>query len=211
MPMLLKAHEGHIINTSSINGFWACLGPQNTHTAYSTAKFAVKGFTEALLVDLKLNAPHIKVSLVMPGHIGTSISLNASRILGHPEPSEMTTEALAEVRQRIAARGMPVDGIDDEQLKVLLQQQREDFRDNAPVSSAEAADIILDGVRQEQWRILIGDDAHDLDRIVREFPEEAYDDSMTMRLIDSAEKRGVNVSARRAAFELFMKNSKDLI
>lgn len=204
MPMLLKADEGHIINTSSVNGFWACLGPQTTHTAYSTAKFAVKGFTEALLVDLKLNAPHIKVSLVMPGHIGTSISLNASRILGHPEPAEMTTEALVEIRRRIEARGFPTEGIDDEQLKMLLQQQREEFRDNAPVSSAQAADIILDGVRQERWRILVGDDACDLDRLVREFPEEAYDSIMLERLLEAAEERGLDVSERRAAFALFM-------
>src|SRR5579863_9511106 len=64
LPMMLKASEGHIVNTSSVNGFWASLGPQVPHTAYSAAKFAVKGFTEALINDLKLNAPHIKCSVV---------------------------------------------------------------------------------------------------------------------------------------------------
>src|SRR6266480_1227089 len=73
LPMLQKADEGHIVDTSSVNGFWATVGPGVSHTAYSAAKFAVKGFTEALINDLRLNAPHIKCSVVMPGHIGTPI------------------------------------------------------------------------------------------------------------------------------------------
>jgi len=64
LPMLQNAEEGHIVNTSSINGFWASVGPRIPHTAYSAAKFAVKGFTEALITDLRINAPHIKCSVV---------------------------------------------------------------------------------------------------------------------------------------------------
>ena len=71
MPLLVASDEGHIVNTSSVNGFWAALGPGTPHTAYSAAKFAVKGFTEALIIDLRLNAPHVHASVVMPGHIGT--------------------------------------------------------------------------------------------------------------------------------------------
>ena len=80
LPMLLKADEGHIVNTSSVNGFWASVGMGVSHTAYSAAKFAVKGFTEALINDLRLNAPHIKCSVVMPGHIGTSIVSNTRKV-----------------------------------------------------------------------------------------------------------------------------------
>jgi NAD(P)-dependent dehydrogenase (short-subunit alcohol dehydrogenase family) len=57
--MLQNAEESHIINTSSINGFWASVGSRIPHTAYSAAKFAVKGFTEALITDLRINAPII--------------------------------------------------------------------------------------------------------------------------------------------------------
>ncbi len=67
LPLLLASSEGHLINTSSVNGFWASLGPLTAHTSYSAAKFAVKGFTEALINDFRINAPHVKVSLVMPG------------------------------------------------------------------------------------------------------------------------------------------------
>ena len=58
-----------VVNTSSVNGFWASIGPHLPQTAYAAAKFAVKGFTEALITDLRINAPHIKCSVVMPGHI----------------------------------------------------------------------------------------------------------------------------------------------
>ena len=44
MPMLEASESGHIINISSVNGFWACMAPTMEHTAYSAAKFAVKGF-----------------------------------------------------------------------------------------------------------------------------------------------------------------------
>ena len=42
------------------------------------------------------------------------------------------------------------------------------FRDEAPTTAAAAAKIILDGVKAERWRILVGDDAHKLDERVRQ-------------------------------------------
>src|SRR5690606_30758818 len=63
VPLLIKSDSGCLVNTSSVNGFWASLGPGVAHTAYSSAKFAVKGFSEALLEDFKLNAPHVKVAV----------------------------------------------------------------------------------------------------------------------------------------------------
>ena len=90
-----------------MNGFWACLGPGTAHTAYSAAKFAVKGFTEALIIDLRLNAPHVKVSLVMPGHIGTSIVLNTRGGARPAEPEgDDAPRSCAPVRERIAQRGL---------------------------------------------------------------------------------------------------------
>ncbi len=69
MPMLVASKEGHLINTSSVNGFWASIGPLTAHTAYSAAKFAVKGFSEALIYELK--AFGIKVRIIEPGPIET--------------------------------------------------------------------------------------------------------------------------------------------
>ena len=89
LPLLIKSPEGVLVNTSSVNGFWATLGPGIPHTAYSTAKFAVKGFSEALIEDLRTNAPHVRVVLVMPGHVGTDIVANSMRAHGMPPADEL--------------------------------------------------------------------------------------------------------------------------
>src|SRR5258706_2285208 len=49
------------------------------------------------------------------------------------------------------------------------------FLEDAPMTAAQAARIILDGVKAERWRILVGDDAHRLDERVRQTPERAYE------------------------------------
>ena len=98
LPLLLKAEEGHIVNTSSVNGFWASIGPHLPQTAYAAAKFAVKGFTEALITDLRINAPHIKCSVVMPGHIGTSIPLNTRKVQSGNQADAMDATQLAQAR-----------------------------------------------------------------------------------------------------------------
>jgi NAD(P)-dependent dehydrogenase (short-subunit alcohol dehydrogenase family) len=177
LPLLVASSEGYIVNTSSVNGFWASLGPGVPHTAYSAAKFAVKGFTEALLNDLRTYAPHVKAAVVMPGHIGTSIAINSRIILGKPSPENMTAEELADDRRRLKGRGISTEGVSDDQLRAFVRRRMDFFRDQAPVTSAQAATAILDGVRNEQWRILVGEDAQNIDRRVREEPESAYEPS----------------------------------
>jgi NAD(P)-dependent dehydrogenase (short-subunit alcohol dehydrogenase family) len=175
LPMLLKADEGHIVNTSSVNGFWGSIGPRVPHTAYSAAKFAVKGFTEALITDLRINAPHIKCSVVMPGHIGTSIVANSRKIHGGSEAADMNATQIAQARARLASTGRDVSDLSDDDVRNLVAERERRFREEAPTSAAEAARIILDGVRAERWRILVGEDAHQLDDRVRRAPEQAYD------------------------------------
>ena len=162
LPLLRNASEGHIVNTSSINGFWATLGPGRPHTAYSAAKFAVKGFTEALIEDLAVNAPHIKCSVVMPGHIGTEIAGNSMRIQGGVEE---------ELNFLLADQGIDPKSLTEDQ---IIEMANASFRDTAPMSPAEAAKVILDGVRVGKWRILVGKDAEFLDKCVRADPENAY-------------------------------------
>ncbi|MHB1855108.1 MAG: SDR family NAD(P)-dependent oxidoreductase [Acidimicrobiales bacterium] len=174
LPLLIAAEEARLVNTSSVNGFWASLGPGVPHTAYSTAKFAVKGFSEALIEDLRINAPHVGVSVVMPGHIGTDIVANSRRYFGRPEPDELTDTDLDATRQLLAGRGMPGD-LPADQVRDIVKMMEEGFRTSAPLSAADAAKIILDGVRAGRWRILVGDDARLLDEQVRADPEGAYD------------------------------------
>jgi NAD(P)-dependent dehydrogenase (short-subunit alcohol dehydrogenase family) len=175
LPMLLKAEEGHIVNTSSVNGFWASVGPRIPHTAYSAAKFAVKGFTEALIADLKINAPHVKCSVVMPGHIGTSITANSRKIQSGGEAEDFGPTQIAQARARIASMGREVSQLSDEDIRKLVAERDRRFREEAPTSAAQAVAIILDGVKAERWRILVGPDAHIIDEMVRKSPEQAYD------------------------------------
>jgi NAD(P)-dependent dehydrogenase (short-subunit alcohol dehydrogenase family) len=171
LPLLVAAPEAHLVNTSSVNGFWASLGPGVPHTAYSAAKFAVKGFSEALLEDLRLHAPHVSVSVVMPGHIGTDIVLNSGQIHGADhDPAERA----ASIRAGMAERGFSSEGMDDETVLGLMTAMGEAFRDNAPMSAAEAATVILDAVRAGEWRILVGEDAKLLDERVRADPLGVY-------------------------------------
>jgi len=173
LPLMLKADEGHIVNTSSVNGFWASVGMGVPHTAYSAAKFAVKGFTEALINDLRLNAPHIKCSVVMPGHIGTSIVAN-SRVIQNGDAALSANDLLA-TRQRLAGMNIDTSKMSDDDIRKAADDRARSFLEDAPTSAAQAAKIILDGVKAGKWRILVGDDAHKLDVRVRETPQHAYD------------------------------------
>jgi NAD(P)-dependent dehydrogenase (short-subunit alcohol dehydrogenase family) len=171
LPLLIASPEGVLVNTSSVNGLWASLGPGVPQTAYSTAKFAVRGFTEALIEDLRTHAPHVRAAVVMPGHVGTDIIRNSLRGRGLPHPEQMTHTQLEDL---IPASLRP-DGATPEDLRTLLINASNGFRDNAPVTAAQAAGIILDGVQAGSWRILIGDDARLIDTFVRTSPDAAYD------------------------------------
>ncbi|MDB5636496.1 MAG: putative short-chain dehydrogenase, partial [Bradyrhizobium sp.] len=175
LPMLVKADEGHIVNTSSVNGFWASIGMGVSHTAYSAAKFAVKGFTEALINDLRLNAPHVKCSVAMPGHIGTSIVSNSRKVQNGTDSDRLSENEIALTRARLAAGGIDAAAMSDEDIQALVAERDRSFREDAPTTAAQAAKIILDGVKAERWRILVGEDAHQLDERVRQTPERAYD------------------------------------
>ena len=181
MPLLLKSTEGHLVNMSSANGLRAVLGGHVPHTAYSSAKFAVRGFSESLIHDFRFNAPHLDVSVVMPGHIGTEIMSNSMRILGHNQPEDWTDEEVKKVRARWKISGFDQgQHMDDDQIRAGGKQEIEAAR-NMGLSPAEAASIILRGVKDKTWRILIGKDTESLDQLVRESPETAYDPDFVER------------------------------
>ena len=177
LPMLRAADAGHIVNTSSINGFWASVGPNVPHTAYAAAKFAVKGFSEALIADLRINAPHIKVSVVMPGHIGTGIPANSLRVQAGSDADEMDATQIAQTRTRLISMGRDVSAMSDDDIRAVVAKRAQRFVEDAPTSAAQAATIILDGVKADRWRILVGPDAAEIDRRVRQDPEHAYEES----------------------------------
>jgi NAD(P)-dependent dehydrogenase (short-subunit alcohol dehydrogenase family) len=179
LPLLIASGDGVLVNTSSVNGLWAALGPGMPNTAYCAAKFAVRGFTEALIEDLRTNAPQVRVAVVMPGHVGTDILGNTLRAHGK-DPEQMTEAQLkemipADARTGLAAAGLLSEDASAEDLRQMLIRISNDFRDKAPLSATQAATIILDGVRAGAWRILVGRDATMIDERIRANPEAAYD------------------------------------
>ena len=71
LPTLLRQSEAHIVNVSSVFGLLAPPG----QTAYVSSKYAIRGFTESLRLELRNTA--VRVSVVHPGGIATNIAKHA--------------------------------------------------------------------------------------------------------------------------------------
>lgn len=129
LPHIIASGDGHIVNTSSLFGLLAEPG----QAAYNSAKFAVRGFTEALNQEMIVAKYPVKVTCVHPGGIKTAIARNATVSGDHDAAKN------ADLFDRYLAR----------------------------MTSADAADVIIDGVRKNKTRVLVGTDAKILDLWVR--------------------------------------------
>jgi NADP-dependent 3-hydroxy acid dehydrogenase YdfG len=129
LPHLIESGDGHVVNVSSLFGIFSVPG----QAAYNAAKFAVRGFTEALRQEMALAKHPVKVTTVHPGGVKTAIARN------------MTA----------------AEGID---IKDLAQTFDKKLAGTTP---EKAATIILDAVRKNKARVLVGPDAKALDLIVR--------------------------------------------
>jgi NADP-dependent 3-hydroxy acid dehydrogenase YdfG len=128
LPHLIASGDGHVINISSIFGLFSVPG----QAAYNSAKFAVRGFTEALRQEMILAGHPVKVTAVHPGGIKTNIARNSTA----------------------------AEGLDKDELANLFDKL-------ANTSPQRAARIILDAVRKNKARVLVGPDAKALDLLVR--------------------------------------------
>jgi NAD(P)-dependent dehydrogenase (short-subunit alcohol dehydrogenase family) len=88
LPHLERAGQGHVVNVSSAFGLIAFPG----HGAYNAAKFAVRGFSECLAMELAMEGSPIGVTCVHPGGIRTAIARNAR--LGAHEPLDVSREEI---------------------------------------------------------------------------------------------------------------------
>ncbi|MDT5338138.1 MAG: hypothetical protein QOD90_3643 [Mycobacterium sp.] len=129
LPHLIESGDGHVVNVSSVFGLFAVPG----QAAYNAAKFAVRGFTEALRQEMSLAKHPVKVTTVHPGGIKTAIARN------------MTS----------------AEGVDTVELAKTFDEKL------ANTSPEKAAKIILEAVRKNKARVLVGPDAKVLDLVVR--------------------------------------------
>jgi NADP-dependent 3-hydroxy acid dehydrogenase YdfG len=74
IPHLQESGDGHIVNISSLFGLLA----MPSQAAYNAAKFAVRGFSEALRMELLISKAPVKMTVVHPGGIKTAIARNAT-------------------------------------------------------------------------------------------------------------------------------------
>lgn len=160
-PLLKRADDAALVNTSSVNGFWASLGPGSQHSAYAASKFAVKGFTEALYVEFQTHAPHIHVAVVMPGHVGTSIAAKSQSEVdpatGEWKQKELSPQEKKQLITQLSAQNQmakALEGRSEAETDVFLAKARKAMHDgfkHAGLSAADAAGLIIRGTLEKRW------------------------------------------------------------
>jgi butyryl-CoA dehydrogenase len=133
LPHLKASGEGHVVNLSSVFGLISV----PSQSAYNAAKFAVRGFTDALRMELEISGAPVSVTTIHPGGIKTNIAKNA-RI----------DESLEEMT------GDP-------------EKARAEFEKAFVTSPEKAARQILAAVQRDKRRALIGPDAKVVDFVSR--------------------------------------------
>ncbi len=133
LPHLKASGEGHVVNLSSVFGLLSI----PSQSAYNAAKFGVRGFTDALRIELEIDPCGVSSTTVHPGGIKTNIARNA----------------------RMDSSVAPLAGSTDE--------ARSGFDKVAMTSPEKAARQILAAVEADKRRALIGPDAKVLDLISR--------------------------------------------
>ena len=174
LPLLIASGDGVLINTGSVSGFWPTAGAGQPITAYCTANFAIKGFSEALVEDLRSNAPQVRVVLVMPGMVNTDIAVTSRRVLGLPDYEQLSDAELLELLPEegpaiLVGMGLLPEDYSADDLRRAIPRLKEELQGKG-FTAAQAATVILDGVRSGAWRILVGDEAKMLDKQVRADP-----------------------------------------
>lgn len=136
LPHLIASGSGHVINVASLNGLMAY--PNLSH--YCASKFAVRGFTECLQMEMLTEGYPVIVTGVYPGGISTNITANAA----------------------LLAKDLDVPFDEHRALSYNEKLLR--------MSPAIAAKTILDGVAARQSRVLIGNETRFVDRLIRSLP-----------------------------------------
>jgi NADP-dependent 3-hydroxy acid dehydrogenase YdfG len=117
LPHLIASGDGHVVNISSVFGLIAMPG----QSAYNAAKFAVRGFTEALRQEMLIAKHPVKVTCVHPGGIKTAVARNASVADGedHQTFAEFFDKKLALHSPEMAAETI-VSGVAKSHARVVV-------------------------------------------------------------------------------------------
>jgi hypothetical protein len=117
LPHLIESGDGHVVNISSLFGLMGMPG----QTAYNAAKFGVRGFTEALRMEMAIAGHPVAVTCVHPGGIKTAIARNARATASHDQAhvAQHFDRKLARTSAEAAARTI-WDGVLAERPRVVV-------------------------------------------------------------------------------------------
>ncbi|MET4609895.1 NAD(P)-dependent dehydrogenase (short-subunit alcohol dehydrogenase family) [Rhodococcus sp. PvR044] len=117
LPHLIASGDGHVINTSSLYGILAL--PRQS--AYNSAKFAVRGFTESLRLEMLAGGHPVRVTCVHPGGVKTNVANNAGHAGPTKDPAEtaLYNEKLLRMSPEKAAE-IILDGVAKNRARVLV-------------------------------------------------------------------------------------------
>jgi NADP-dependent 3-hydroxy acid dehydrogenase YdfG len=117
LPHLIASGDGHVVNVSSVFGLFAVPG----QAAYNSAKFAVRGFTEALRQEMGAAGHPVAVTTVHPGGIKTAIARNATAAEGldQAELAKLFDKRLAKTTPHRAAE-IILDAVRKKKARVLV-------------------------------------------------------------------------------------------
>jgi len=114
LPTLIAQDEAYVLLTASVNGFWTW--PE--HACYSTAKYAVRGLADSLLVETYVKAPHVHVASIMPGGVRTGIVTN-SLYKGDTNSTNTHFSGIADLDSDEAADWI-LDGVAKNRTRILV-------------------------------------------------------------------------------------------
>lgn len=117
LPALIDSGDGHLVNVSSVFGLMGI----PSQSAYNSAKFAVRGFTEALRQEMKIARHPVGVTCVHPGGIKTNIVANARGMddLGSPDEASRRFQQIALTTPTKAAKVI-IAGVERNKPRVLI-------------------------------------------------------------------------------------------
>ncbi len=133
LPALKESGEGHIVNVSSVFGLISV----PSQSAYNAAKFAVRGFSDTLRMELEIERATVSVTTIHPGGIKTNIARNARMDASVRDPARNPESLIRDVERAFIT------------------------------SPERAAEQILTAVRRDRRRALIGPDAKAIDLVSR--------------------------------------------
>jgi NAD(P)-dependent dehydrogenase (short-subunit alcohol dehydrogenase family) len=115
LPELIRSGDGHLVNISSVFGLFSVPG----QSGYNAAKFAVRGFTEALRQEMLVAGHPVAVSCVHPGGIRTNIARSARTDLATPQELDAQFKRVARTSPEKAAQTI-LRGVERRRARILI-------------------------------------------------------------------------------------------